>query len=934
MDDAYADLLDRLAPAIADRYHIVRLLGEGGMAMVYLGEDVRHSRTVAIKVLKPDLAYSIGGERFLREINTSARLNHPHILPLLDSGRAGSLLYYVMPFVDGESLRDRLDRNGPLSLEDATKFIGEVADALGYAHKAGVVHRDIKPENVMISSGHAVLTDFGIARALNQAADSRLTHTGSSTGTPYYMSPEQWDGSLGDGFDGRSDQYALACMAYEILIGSRPFNATTPMALMMQHVTGSIPSVRELRPDVPEYVDNAIRTGLAKTPDLRFATAEGFAAALRGNMGYVSTPQSINITSAQVTPTAPSIAVAPSLMSKIRINAIRLAALIVVLAVGAYAGYRLTHMGSASGPKRLAVLPFETRGNPDDAYFADGVSEEITNRLSSVASLAVIARTSAAQYRGSTKTPKQIGSELGVDYLIEGTVRWSGESNDTSAGRPVRVNARLVRASDGDVLTPFDTTATTDDVFAIQTAIANRFTEKLSVALLEPEKKRLSMQPTDNIDAYRSYLQGNVAYDRSWGRDDVESALASYKKAVELDPNFALAWAKIARTHAWIYQLRYDRSTDRLVAAKEAADNAIRLDSGLSEAHLSLGLYWYWGLGEYEKALAEFAKAGQLQPSNAQVFQQTGNVRRRQGKFPEAIANYRKSADLNPRYHLAWFNYGETSLFTRKYDQAAPALARVTALAPDFLEGYVQQARLAISARGDIGGARKVLRMAEERIPPSAWRSSMLDFARIVYGPNLQPYLARLRPGVYGLDTASYHLMKGRFERQMGLPQATAEFDSARVLFERSVDKQPGAFAGHAQLATAYAGVGRTADAIREAKRALELHPVSSDALEGPDLVINIADIYVMVGNPDSAAVWYDRALSIPSWLSINWLRVDPMLTAFRATPQFKRLLDKWSRPQKVAQTPARASISPRLQMLAAAPEHRAARDRMTLGNR
>lgn len=927
MDDSSAELLDRLTPALSDRYRIIRLVGEGGMAMVYLAEDLRHQRTVAIKVLKPDLTHSVGAERFLREINTSARLNHPHILPLLDSGRAGSLLFYVMPYVEGESLRDRFDRSGTLPLDEAIRFIGEIADALGYAHKAGVVHRDIKPENVMISSGHAVITDFGIARALDEAADSRLTHTGGSTGTPYYMSPEQWDGSSTAEFDGRSDQYALGCVAFEILAGIRPYTAQTSIALMMQHATAPIPSVRAIRPDVPEHVDAAIRTALAKSPDHRFATAEGFAAALRSPSSAVATPVTIPVTGP--VPTSRT----SSLSQRLTRNAIRAGAMIIVLVIGGYIGYRLTSGGdNASGPKRLAVLPFQNQGPSEDAYFADGVSEEITNRLSSIASLAVIARTSAAQYRGSTKTPRQIGVELGVDYLIEGTVRWGGSSGPK---RPVRVNARLIRASDGDVLFPYDTTATVDDVFAIQTGIAERVTQKLSLVLLEPERRRLSMQPTENIEAYRNYLAGNVAYDRSWARQDVETALASYQKAVELDPKFALAWAKIARTHAWIYQLRYDRTPDRLAMAKEAADRAVTLDPGLSEAHLSLGLYWYWGLGDYERALAELAKAGQLQASNAQVYQQIGNVRRRQGRFPEAVASYRKSADLNPRYHLAWFNYGETSLFLRSYAQAAPALARVTDLAPAFFEGYVQRARLAISARGDIEGARRMLRLAEERIPPTAWRASMLDFARVIYGPNLQGYLSRLRPGTYGLDSGTYHLVKGRFLRQMGRPEATTQFDSARVLLENMLEKQPSLAWIRAELGMAYAGLGRADEAAREAKQAMALQPVSKDALDGPDLLINVADVYALLGNADSAAVYYDRALAIPSWISINSLRADPLLTSFRSTPQFKRLADKWSKPRAVAQAPSRASsASRRLQMLAATATMRDARTRTGPGKR
>jgi tetratricopeptide (TPR) repeat protein len=311
-------------------------------------------------------------------------------------------------------------------------------------------------------------------------------------------------------------------------------------------------------------------------------------------------------------------------------------------------------------------------------------------------------------------------------------------------------------------------------------------------------------------------------------------------------------------------------------------------------------------------------------------------VRRRQGRFPEAVASYRRSADLNPRYHLAWFNYGETALFLRRYDQAGPALAKVTELAPDFLEGYVQRARLAISSRGDLDAARKMLRSAEERIPPTAWRASMLDFARVIYGSNLQQYLGRLRPGAYGLDSGTYHLVKGRFLTQMGRPEATAEYDSARIVLEAMLETQPALAWIRAQLAMAYAGLGRASDATREAKAATALQPVSHDALDGPDHVINVGDVYALIGNADSAAAYYDKALSIPSWLSINTLRVDPLLASFRQTPAFKRLSDKWSRNRAVAQSPpARASaIVRRRQRVAAALPIREASTRANRGSR
>src|SRR5881409_2264089 len=273
------DLLAVLRDALADRYAVERELGRGGMATVFLAEDVKHRRPVAIKVLHPELAAAVGADRFLREIEIAARLQHPHILPLYDSGTAGGFLYYVMPFVEGESLRDRLEREKQLPLEDTLRIAGEVAGALAYAHSHGVVHRDIKPENVMLSGGTAVVTDFGIARAVTAAGDARqLTQTGTVIGTPAYMSPEQATGSAE--IDGRSDQYSLACVVYEMLVGEPPFTGPTPQAVMARHSLDAVSPPHIVRASIPDTVEGAILRGLEKVPADRFPTAALFAEAL------------------------------------------------------------------------------------------------------------------------------------------------------------------------------------------------------------------------------------------------------------------------------------------------------------------------------------------------------------------------------------------------------------------------------------------------------------------------------------------------------------------------------------------------------------------------------------------------------------------------------------------------------------------------------
>jgi len=433
------DGLDRLETALADRYAIERELGAGGMATIYLAQDVKHDRQVALKVMRPELSAVLGGERFLREIRIAANLNHPHILPLLDSGEADGFLFYVMPYVEGETLRGRMDREGQLPLDDALQITREVAAALSYAHSHDVIHRDIKPENILLSAGEAVVADFGIARAITEAGGEHLTETGLSIGTPVYLSPEQASGVRK--LDGRSDVYSLGCVLYEMLAGEPPYTAPTTHALIAKKLSEVTPRISVVRETVPGCVEVALEHALAKIPADRFATAAQFAAAL---FAETTVPE--------------------------------------------------------TETQSIVVLPFENLSpDPDNEYFADGLTEELITDLSQVSRLRVVSRTSTMMFKGARKSIQSIAREMGVQYALEGTVR--------KAGNSLRITAQLIDTSCDAHVWAGKFGGMLDDVFDIQETVSREIVDALKVKLTPEEDRRMAARPIDNVAAYDSYLR-------------------------------------------------------------------------------------------------------------------------------------------------------------------------------------------------------------------------------------------------------------------------------------------------------------------------------------------------------------------------------------------------------------------------------------------
>ncbi len=881
-----------LAADLADRYRIEKELERGASAVVYLAEDIRHGRRVAIKVVHAALGEAVGVERFQREIRTLARLHHPHILPLFDSGVAGGRLFYAMPYVEGGSLRDRLQRESRLPVDAVLRIAGQLASALTYAHALGVVHRDIKPENIMLSAGgHALLMDFGIAYAIEdglaQGSGRRLTETGVALGTPEYMSPEQSSGE--EPVDARSDIYSLAAVLFEALVGRPPFTGPNARAIMARRLVEDPPSVRPARPEVGVEVEAAIRRAMARQPGDRFESAGEFAAALAAPV-MDSSPQVILSEAKETEPGSSSFA---PLRTTVLVGLGLLAA--------AFAGYWLLQLRSTpetpvtvpAGPRMLAVLPFKNLGTADEQYFADGLTEEITSRLAGFSGLRVISRTSADQYRSTTKSMKEIGEELGAAYVLEGSVRW--ERGAGGKGR-IRVTPTLIQVEGERRLWSDTYEAELTDVFRIQSEIAQHVAGELNVAIQGAERAALASPGTGSTEAYDLYLRGNDYLGRSNQQADLTNAASLFQQAVTADPKFATAYAKLARTQTQIYWHHYDHTPARLALARAALDSAMRLGPDLPETHMARGYFYYWGSLDYENALREFETALRIQPSNSELLQAMGYVERRRGRWEESLARLVEALRYDPRSGLRSFDVGDNYFSLRLFGEADRYLDRAMILSPDWPNPYIYRAWLHVVWRGDMARARAIIGQGLNRIEAGRFATPLQTGDRVsasivTADSTFWPMLDALSLQTFTGDPVRYHLLKAEAAHFQRLPTGErAHGDSARVLIEPRDRTTPDDAKILATLSLAYSHMGRHADAIRVGERAAELLPISQDAVSGPFIVSYLARVYMAAGRGSQAIDILKRLSEIPSWISPAELRADPIWDPLRSNPRFRSL--------------------------------------------
>jgi len=610
---------ERLNTSLAGRYRIVRELGAGGMAIVYLARDLKHDRDVALKVMRPDVTQSLSAERFLREIQLAARLSHPHILPLFDSGDADGVLYYVMPCVEGQSLRDLLRADRVLPVADAVRIAREVAGALDYAHRHGIVHRDVKPENVMLHEGHAVVADFGIGKALT-ATDAALTaaqtQAGVTVGTPAYMSPEQ---ASGEGVDGRSDLYSLGCVLYEMLVGEPPFTGPSVQAVIAKRFVQTPADVSGLREGVPRPVALSLQKVLARRSADRYDSGTSFAKSL-AEIERVTPPE------------------APA--------------------------------------KSLAVLPFVNRsGEADNQYFSDGLSEDLINALTAIEGLQVASRTSAFRFRGTDLDVRDIGAQLNVAFVLEGSVR--------RAGSKLRVTAQLVNIATGFQLWSerFDREMT--DVFEIQDEIVASIVQALVPAMLG-SAERATRRATENLEAYELYLKGRH-YWHQRSPSTIRVAIQCFEQAIALDAGYALAYCGLADCYGILRVYGWTRAEENRAQAEAAVTRAMALDPELAEANFSKAFYQFYFERRWRDAGPFFAKARERNPRSSLIQVYSGLFASIEGNRGEVRRLMDAALQLDP---LSPFIQALSSLafyIMGDFAEGEQMSARAMALQPDYL---------------------------------------------------------------------------------------------------------------------------------------------------------------------------------------------------------------------------------------------------------
>jgi serine/threonine protein kinase/Tfp pilus assembly protein PilF len=892
------DKAGALVGKLIGHYRIESLIGAGGMGEVYLARDERLGRKAALKLLPDSLTTDETQlTRFKNEARSASALNHPNILTVYEIGAEGDRLFIAAEFIEGITLRSSIAR-GRINPDGALEIAVQVASALAAAHEAGVVHRDIKPENIMLRpDGYVKVLDFGIAKLTEQrlVSDDHTIETtavlqtrpGLVLGTTRYMSPEQ---ARGQKVDARTDIWSLGVVLYEMVGGSPPFRGETPSDCIASILTSEPPPLSGVLQDIPLKLESILEKALRKNSDERYQTITEMLADLRILKGELEAESSLPQTKAR----------AESIVSKIKRHKrgvlLTLAAALLAAAAVAYSFFFVAP-APLPNEKSIAVLPFENLSEEkSNAYFADGIQDEILTRLSKIAGLKVISRTSTQRYENPSQKLSEIGKQLGVANLLEGSVQ---KTNDQ-----VRVNVQLIRAANDSHLwaETFDRRVT--DIFSVESEVAKAIADQLRVKLTGQEEQVIAARPTDNPEAYDAYLRG-LAYTLKTGNSPANTLAAQkyLKEAVRLDPKFALSWALLSYVDALGYLTLTLQPT---VALREetgqAAETALTLQPNLGEAILARGYYYYACLKDFDAAVRYFEQARQFLPNSSQIPESLAYVARRRGQWDRSESYFNEAERLDPRNVSLLTQHAQSYMILRRFPEALRKFDQVLDVIPNDLDTLAQQAGIA-QAQGDLPRAAALLAPLHPPADDTGALEIQVYQAILERRPaqmisRLKEVLAKPDPAL-GYNNGELRFWLGWAQEVAGDDAAAQEsWKQARIELEPFLKEQPDNYVLIGDLALVNMGLGHKAAALALSEQAMKVLPLDKDAVDGPAPIEVFARVAAQMGEPDRAIAALQKLLSIPSEgalasrvpLTPALLRLDPMFDPLRNDQRFQKL--------------------------------------------